>query len=123
MDRIALLATLRARPGKESEVEEFLKSAQPLVEQETGTRNWYAFKIGSSTFGIFDTFADASGRNAHLGGAIAKVLLAKAEELFEIPPQIEKLDVLATKTVSLLSEKVLLADSRDGMETNKSGDK
>jgi quinol monooxygenase YgiN len=99
MDRLALLATLHARPGKEREVEEFLKSAQPLVEQETGTRNWYAFKIGSSTFGIFDTFADESRRDAHLGGAIAKALLAKAEELFANPPQIEKLDILATKTL------------------------
>ena len=99
MDRLALLATLHARPGKEREVEEFLKSAQPLVEQETGTRNWYAFKIGSSTFGIFDTFADESRRDAHLGGAIAKALLAKAEELFANSPQIEKLDILATKTI------------------------
>jgi quinol monooxygenase YgiN len=100
MDRLALLATLHARPGKESEVEEFLKSAQPLVEQETGTRSWFAFKIGSSTFGIFDTFANESGRDAHLGGVIAKALLAKAEELFATPPQIEKLDILATKIVS-----------------------
>jgi hypothetical protein len=30
MDRFAILATLEARPGKEGEAEEFLKSAQPL---------------------------------------------------------------------------------------------
>lgn len=103
MDRFALLAILHARPGKETEVEEFLKSVQPLVELETGTRNWYAFKIGSSTVGIFDTFADESGRDAHLGGAIAKALLAKAEELFVTPPQIERLDIMAAKTVSTQS--------------------
>lgn len=100
MDRLALFATLHARPGKESEVEEFLKSALPLVEQETETRNWYAFKIGSSTFGIFDTFADEGGRDAHLGGAVAKALLARAEDLFATPPRIEKLNLLATKNVS-----------------------
>ena len=60
----------------------------------------YAFKIGSSTFGIFDAFADEGGRDAHLGGAIAKALLAKAEDLFATPPQIGKLDLLATKNVS-----------------------
>jgi hypothetical protein len=37
MDRFALLAQLRARPGKERAVEEFFASARPLVLQETGT--------------------------------------------------------------------------------------
>ena len=31
MNKFGLLATLQARPGKEAEVEAFLKSAQPLV--------------------------------------------------------------------------------------------
>lgn len=100
MDRFGLLATLHARVGKESEAEAFLKSAQPLVEAETGTRNWYALKLGPSTFGIFDTFADDPGREAHLNGAVAKALLARAEELFASPPQISKVDILASKTLS-----------------------
>ena len=37
MDQFAIVAILVARPGKESEVEAFLKSAQPLVLQEPGT--------------------------------------------------------------------------------------
>jgi len=97
MEQLALLATLEAKPGKEAEVEAFLKSAQPLVLEEPDTVNWYAFRIGTSTFGIFDTFSDEDGRNAHLGGAIAKALMAKAEELFAVPPKIEKLDLLASK--------------------------
>ena len=36
MDKLALLVLLDARPGKETAVEEFLKSAQPLVLQEAG---------------------------------------------------------------------------------------
>lgn len=100
MDRFGLLATLHARPGKENEVEAFLKSAQPLVEAEVGTQNWYAFKLGPSTFGIYDTFADEPGREAHLSGAVAKALLARAEELFASPPQISKVDILASKTLS-----------------------
>jgi len=81
----------------EAAVEEFLRSAQPLVLEEVGTRSWYAFRIGSSTFGIFDTFSDETGRNAHVTGEIAKALFAKAEELFATPPKIEMLDVLASK--------------------------
>ena len=81
----------------EAAVEEFLKSAQPLVLQEAGTLSWYAFRIGPSTFGIFDTFSDETGRNAHVSGEIAKALFARAEELFATPPKIEMLAVLASK--------------------------
>lgn len=98
MDKFALFAMLQAKPGKEAAVEEFLKSAQPLAVQESGTTSWYAIKLGPAKFGIFDTFRDEEGRNAHLTGAIAKALFARAEELFAVPPQVEKLDILATKT-------------------------
>lgn len=81
----------------EAAVEDFLKSAQPLVLQESGTRAWYAFRVGPTTFGIFDTFSDEAGRNAHVIGEIAKALFATAEELFATPPKIEMLDVLASK--------------------------
>ena len=37
MSRLAIWAQLEAKPGKEKEVEEFLKSAQPLAEREAGT--------------------------------------------------------------------------------------
>jgi quinol monooxygenase YgiN len=98
MDRFAILALLNARPGKEDEVEEFLKSAQPLVEEETGTTSWYAIKIGPASFGIFDTFVDEEGRTAHVSGAVAKALFARAEELFATAPQIEMASILASKT-------------------------
>ncbi len=68
MAKLALLARLEARPGKEQEVTDFLKSALPLAEAETGTVSWYAWQIGESTFGIFDTFEAEEGREAHLSG-------------------------------------------------------
>jgi quinol monooxygenase YgiN len=97
MDKFALLALLDAKPVKEKEVEAFLKSAQPLAERETGTSTWYAVKLSPSKFGIFDTFKDDAGRNAHLTGEIAKALFAKAADLFSTPPQVEKLEILASK--------------------------
>jgi quinol monooxygenase YgiN len=95
MEAIGLLVRLEARPGKEADVEAFLKSAQPLALNEKGTLKWYAIKIGPRTFGIFDTFANEAGRNAHLTGDIAKALGEKAGELFAVPPQVEKVDLLA----------------------------
>jgi hypothetical protein len=37
MEAIGLLVTLHACPGKETDVETFLKSAQPLAINENGT--------------------------------------------------------------------------------------
>ena len=79
MEAIGLLVTLEARAGKEADAEAFLKSAQPLALNEKGTLKWYAIKIGPGKFGIFDTFANDAGRNAHLTGEIAKALGARAE--------------------------------------------
>ena len=97
MSRVAIWAQLAAKPGKEKELEAFLKSAQPLAEHEPLTLSWYAIKLGPGKYGIFDTFADDKGRNAHLNGDIAKALFAKADELLLEPPQISKPDVLAVK--------------------------
>src|SRR5690349_17555031 len=95
MEVIGLLVTLEARAGKEADAEAFLKSAQPLAVNEKATLKWYAIKIGPGKFGIFDTFASEAGRNAHLSGDIAKALGARASELFAVPPQVEKVEVLA----------------------------
>jgi quinol monooxygenase YgiN len=97
MSRVSIWAQLEAKPGKEKEVEEFLKSAQPLAEREPGTISWYAIKMGPAKYGIFDTFADENGRNAHLNGEIAKALFAKAGELLAKPPEISKPEILAVK--------------------------
>lgn len=97
MVKLALLARMEAKPGKAEEAAAFLRSALPLAQQESGTSAWFAWRIGSSTFGIFDAFADESGRQAHLSGQIAAALMAKAPDLFVGTPNIEKLDVLAAK--------------------------
>jgi len=98
MALLSIWAQLEAKPGKEKEVEDFLKSAQPLAEAEAGTITWYAVKMGPGKYGIFDTFADENGRNAHLNGEIAKALFAKAKDLFSKPPDIAKPEILASKT-------------------------
>ena len=69
----------------------------PIVQNEPGTATWYAIKIGNSEYGIFDTFSDDDGRNAHLTGDVAKALMANASELLSQPPIIEKVDVIAVK--------------------------
>jgi len=97
MINLALWVRLEAKPGKEAEVEKFLQGGLTAVENEPDTISWYALRLGPTTFGIFDTFHDETGRNAHLSGAVAKALMEKASELLSKPPSIEKIDVLAAK--------------------------
>ncbi len=97
MVKLALWATVQAKPGKEAEVEAFLKSAKPLAEKEPETVTWYAVKLGGGKFAIFDTFAAESGREAHLSGEIAKALMANAKELLAADPDIQKVEILAAK--------------------------
>src|SRR5262249_40668421 len=93
----ALYVRLEAKPGKESDVETFLRGGLAIVQQAPATTAWFALRMGPSTFGIFDAFPDDAGRQAHLSGRVAAALMAKASELLAEPPAIEKIDVLAAK--------------------------
>jgi quinol monooxygenase YgiN len=95
--KVGLWVRLEAKPGKEADVQSFLTNALAIVQDEPATTTWYALKLGTSTFGIFDTFPDDAGRQAHLSGRVAALLKAETAELFAKPPSIEKLDVLASK--------------------------
>ncbi len=97
MVTVALLVRLEAKPGKQEEVATFLRGGLSVVQAEPATTTWFALRLGPSTFGIFDAFADESGRQAHLAGRVAATLMARASELFAQPPVIEKVDVLAAK--------------------------
>jgi quinol monooxygenase YgiN len=97
MVTVALFVRLKAKQGKEAEVEAFLRAGLPLAQAEPATTAWFALRMGPSTFGIFDAFPDESGRQAHLTGPIAAALMAQASDLLSEPPAIERVDLLAAK--------------------------
>jgi quinol monooxygenase YgiN len=97
MVTVGLLVRLEAKPGKENDVASFLEGGLAVVQGEPDTVTWYAIRLGPSTFGIFDTFPDDSGRQAHLSGQVAAALMEKADELLSEAPSIERVDVLAAK--------------------------
>jgi len=97
MPRCALPAGREAKPGKEEEVERFLRGALPLAEAEPGTRTWFALRFGPTSFGIYDTFDTEAARQTHLDGPIAAALMERAGELLAGPPQIDRVDLLASK--------------------------
>jgi quinol monooxygenase YgiN len=99
MAKFAFQVELKAKPGKELEIEAFLKQGAVMAEAEPGTVSWYGLKEEDKpgVYGIFDTFNDEVGRDDHLKGDLAKALMAKAEELFSEPPNIHRLYVIAEK--------------------------
>jgi quinol monooxygenase YgiN len=92
-----LLALLEARPGKEADLAAFLEQGRALAAEESGTVTWYAFRLGETTFGIFDTFEDEDARQAHLNGQIPAALASVGPDLLAADPDIRTLDVLAVK--------------------------
>ncbi len=97
MIKVGLLVRLVAKPGKEQIVAEFLASALPLAVAETETVTWFALRLSSAEFAIFDAFPGEAGRQAHLNGSIAAALMANAADLLSEAPRIEPVDVLASK--------------------------
>lgn len=95
--KLGILALLEAKPGHEAAVADLLASAEALARAEATTITWYAFRTGPRSFGIFDTFADEAGRQAHLQGRIAQALLGRADELLAVPPSIQPVDLVASK--------------------------
>ena len=95
MSDLGLLVRLEAKPEKADDVAGFLAGALDLVREEPETKRWFAIRLGPTTFGIFDTFADESGRQAHLAGRVAAALMENAPALLAQDPVIERVDVLA----------------------------
>ncbi|HWT72866.1 MAG TPA: antibiotic biosynthesis monooxygenase [Oxalicibacterium sp.] len=97
MVNVALQVRLEAKPGKEKELEEFLRAQLPYALGEPETPAWFALKLDERSFGIFDAFENEAGRQAHLSGEIAMNLGKMGGDLLAQAPTIERLDVIASK--------------------------
>lgn len=95
--KVGLLVRIEAKPEYADEVAAMLRGAQELAEQEQGTVTWFAFRENATTFGVFDTFEDEQGRQAHLSGRIAAALGEAAQTRLSAPPVIAPVDLLGTK--------------------------
>jgi quinol monooxygenase YgiN len=94
---IGILALLTAESGRGDELGKFLTDGRELAAAEEGTVTWHAFKVDDDTFGVFDTFADEDGRQAHMNGELAARLGAVAPTLLAGEPEIKFVEILASK--------------------------
>jgi quinol monooxygenase YgiN len=98
MVKFGFFVELKAKPGKESDVEAFLAQSAVMAKAGPGIVGWYAVKEEEpGLYGIVDTFADEIGRDAHLNGDLAKTLFGRADELFSEAPKVRRLHVVAQK--------------------------
>lgn len=95
--KLGLLAMVEAKPGKEQEVWDFLNGGREIVDNEPGTRTWYAFRVSENTFGIFDTFDTEEDRQAHLNGAIPAALAEHGPAMLAKDPDIKPIELIAVK--------------------------
>ena len=99
MAKLALRVELKAKPGKEAEIEAFLKKEASLVRSEPGTLSWHAAQDEGEpgVYVVFDTFNDEAAREAHLNGAAGQELADHWDELFSEAPRVHRLHVIAEK--------------------------
>jgi quinol monooxygenase YgiN len=95
--RFGVLALLEAKSDKGEELQAFLQQGREIAAGEPGTVTWYAFKLGETTYGIFDTFETEDARDAHVGGEIPKALASVGPDLLAGDPDIQLVDVVAVK--------------------------
>lgn len=96
-DKKALLLTFKAKKGNEAVVEQFLKDAEPIVEDEPETTAWFAIQFDNGEYGIFDVFHNNRARMKYLVGKVQRELLQDSLVLLGKLPELEMLNVIAEK--------------------------
>ncbi|MET0658235.1 MAG: hypothetical protein ABW110_08785 [Steroidobacteraceae bacterium] len=82
--KLANYITLHAKPGKESQLAQFLAGgAGAVANTEPQTKAWFAVRINTNTFAIIDFFADQAGQDAHVSGQVAAALKSRADDLID----------------------------------------
>ena len=84
MAKFAFLIEMKAKPGKEAEVEAFLAKELSLVKNEVDTLTWHASKVDGEPgiYRVFDTFVDEAAAEAHMSGPPGQEFVERAEDLF-----------------------------------------
>ncbi|TQF06868.1 antibiotic biosynthesis monooxygenase [Kitasatospora acidiphila] len=97
MSKLGFLVRFEAKPEGAEAVGQLLRDAVELARAEEGTVSWYSFQESPTVFGVFDTFDDEEGRDAHLNGRIADAIREIAPTLLAAPPEIKRTTILAIK--------------------------
>jgi quinol monooxygenase YgiN len=96
-DTKGLLLMFRPKPGREQEVEDFLRFAQEEVNNERSTTAWFAMRTQEGDYGIFDSFPANEDRLIHLFGHVPRELARQAFTLLGSLPNLSMVSIQAEK--------------------------
>lgn len=98
MAKFAFLIEMKAKPGKEAEVEAFLAKEAALVKGEPGTLTWHGSKVEGEpgVYRVFDTFVDEAAGEVHMSGPPGQEFAERADDLFS-ETKVVRLQVIAHK--------------------------
>jgi hypothetical protein len=96
-DQALAVRPAEAKPGKEEEVAAFLQAGLRMRGRKPPPRSGSRCGWRRARSPCSNAFHDQQGVDNHLGGPIAKALMAKADELFAQPPSIQRVEVLGLK--------------------------
>ncbi|PZS13697.1 MAG: antibiotic biosynthesis monooxygenase [Pseudonocardiales bacterium] len=94
---VGVLAKFEFKAGNEAAVERFFQHGQLVVEGQPATTLWFAYRLGTTTYGAFAVFASDEDREALLSSGGPKASRESAD-LFERPPSFEKVEIVAART-------------------------
>jgi quinol monooxygenase YgiN len=98
-----LVLTFKAKQGNEEQVAQFLRDARHYVDDEPGTRAWFALQLDAGHFGIFDVFPDNGARFAHMTGHVPRELAKYALTLLGGMPDMHLLEVVVVSHQSTVA--------------------
>jgi hypothetical protein len=102
MGRVGILLLMKAKPGKEEDLERFLQGTWMQAEAELRTQPYFVFRKDRSHFGIFLTAKDEASRAELRRTHIAGTLYSVAKEFCDPIPVGENVDILVEKMPVLL---------------------
>lgn len=94
---IVVVAVLKAKQGKEQEMEDALRWIVPQVENEPGTLQYALHRARKQpgTFLMYEAYRDKDALNAHSATSYFSQLFAKIGDLLDGSPSIEIYEELA----------------------------
>jgi hypothetical protein len=94
---VGVLAKFEFKPGNEAAIQRFFQQGLLVVEGQPETTQWFAYRLGATSYGAFAVFANDEDREALLSAGGPRASRDNAD-LFEHGPSFEKVDIVAART-------------------------
>lgn len=98
MAKVTVIATLRAKPGKENEVKDYMTALVGYTRAEMGCLDYdlHQSQADPSVFVMYENWTDRSELDKHLAMPYMVEFAQAAKDLLSSPPDMQYLDMVST---------------------------